>query len=74
MPETGGWGGSEQPVRMPIWLSCFQIDSVDRGFLRGLSNSQSYEESVFCVNNPRAEPRVLAVAKWRATRRVKISR
>ena len=57
---------------MPLRLLLDRL--TDRGVLRGLGNSQSYEENIFRVNNPRAEPRVLRVTKWRTTRRVKISR
>ena len=45
-----------------------------RGVPRGLGNSQTYDENIFRVDYPRAEPRVLRVTKWRRTRGVKISR
>jgi len=57
---------------MPLRLFLDRL--TDRGVPRGLSNSQSYGENNFRVDDPRAEPRVLRVTKWRTTRRVKISR
>ena len=57
---------------MPLKLFLDRL--TDRGLLRGLENSQSYEGNIFCVDNPRIKQRVLCVVtKWRTTWRVKIS-